>query len=120
MKKSNNSALLKNMKSKEPSKYITICDVTYNPKKLSHGRYRYGDAFMRKLPTSRIERMLVVPKGTIVNSKFLVLDPFDARKVNVIPTNSRFFAVLASIISGLSIAGKLKLLRQAGLPTEEM
>src|SRR5690606_36701259 len=99
MNKTNFSALLKQMKEKEPSKYITICDISYNPNSLPHVVYRYGNAFVRKLPISRIERMLVVPIGAIANSKFLVLDPFDARKENVIPTNSRFFAVLCSIVS---------------------
>jgi hypothetical protein len=80
--------------------------------------YLLGSAEVRELPIDCTERVVFTQKGQDV-AQFLSLDPFDACKSTVFPTDSRFFATLYSIVSALPVPTKVKLLRGGLLAREE-
>jgi hypothetical protein len=101
----------------EPSRHFSISSK-FAPQKLKTFSYQLGTAEIRELPVDCLERLVCTAKGQEV-AQFLSLDPFDACKTTVFPTDSRFFATLYSIVSALPIKTKVKLLRGGLLAREE-
>jgi len=106
------------LQEKEPSRHFTVNSI-FAPKKMSPMKYLLGTAEQRELPLACVERVVFVQKGPQEVSQFLSLDPFDACKSAIFPTDSRFFATLYSIVSASPIKTKIRLLRGGLLAREE-